>query len=302
MPSKVKSKNQYVKTFLYTSIALIAFAANSVLCRKALGENKIDASGFTIIRLLSGIIILIVILSFTTIIKNKKNIETKGSWYSGAMLFLYAVTFSYAYITLDTGTGALIAFASVQMTIILFSILSGKKLQPTEVIGILIAFTGFVYLILPGVNSPSIEGFILMTIAGIGWGIYTINGQGSNNPLEDTAYNFIRTLPFVLILFLFTMKHINYTSEGVLLAIISGSITSAIGYTIWYMALRGLTKIQSAVVQLLVPIIAAFGGILFVSERITFRLILASVLILGGILTVALGKNYINPPRHENRK
>lgn len=302
MPSKVKSKNQYVKTFLYTSIALIAFAANSVLCRKALGENKIDASGFTIIRLLSGIIILIVLLGFTTIIKNKKNIETKGSWYSGAMLFLYAVTFSFAYITLDTGTGALIAFASVQMTIILFSILSGKKLRSTEAIGILIAFTGFVYLILPGVNAPSIEGFILMTIAGIGWGIYTINGQGSKNPLKDTAYNFIRTLPFVLILFLFTMKHINYTSEGVLLAVISGGITSAIGYTIWYMALRGLTEIQSAVVQLLVPIIAAFGGILFVSERITFRLILASVLILGGILTVALGKNYIKSSRQENRK
>ncbi len=279
-----------MKTFIYTSLALIAFAANSVLCRKALGENNIDASGFTVIRLLSGVIMLMILLGLT---KNKKNKETRGSWYSAGMLFLYAVTFSYAYITLDTGTGALIAFGSVQITIILYSIFSGHKLHWMEGLGTFIAFLGFVYLILPGVNSPSIEGFILMTIAGSAWGIYTLNGLRSKNPLKDTAYNFARTLPFIILLFLFTMKDISYSLEGVLLAVISGAVTSGIGYTIWYIALRDLTNVQSAVVQLLVPALAAFGGVIFVSEVISLRLILASLLILGGILIVTLGKNYI---------
>ncbi len=290
MTSNVKAKNHFLRTFIYTSLALIAFAANSVLCRKALGENKIDASGFTIIRLLSGIIMLMILLGLS---KTKKNNKTKGSWYSGVMLFLYAVTFSFAYITLDTGTGALIAFGSVQITIILYSIFSGHKLHWMEGLGTMIAFSGFVYLILPGVNSPPLKGFILMTIAGIAWGIYTLNGLGSKNPLKDTAYNFVRTLPFLILLFLFTMKDISYSLEGVLLAVISGAVTSGIGYTIWYIALRDLTNVQSAVVQLLVPALAAFGGVIFVSEVISLRLILASLLILGGILIVTLGKNYL---------
>jgi len=294
MTSNVKTSNHFLRTIFYTFMALIAFAANSVLCRKALGDNNIDASGFTIIRLLSGAIVLIIILSLS---KTKKNTETKGSWYSGAMLFLYAVTFSYAYITLDTGTGALIAFGSVQITIILYSIFSGHKLHWMEALGTMIAFSGFVYLILPGVNSPPIKGFILMTIAGIGWGIYTLNGQGSKDPLKDTTYNFARTFPFLILLFLFTMKDISYSLEGILLAVISGAVTSGIGYTIWYIALRGLTNVQSAVVQLLVPVIAAFGGVVFVSEVITFRLSLASLLILGGILVVAVAKNYTKKTR-----
>jgi drug/metabolite transporter (DMT)-like permease len=289
MTSNVKTSNHFLRTIIYTSVALIAFAANSVLCRKALGENKIDASGFTIIRLLSGIIMLLILLGLS---KTRRNKETRGSWYSAGVLFLYAVTFSFAYITLDTGTGALIAFGSVQITIILYSIISGHKMHWMEGLGTMIAFSGFIYLIMPGVNSPSLKGFILMTIAGIAWGIYTLNGLDSKNPLKDTAYNFVRTFPFLILLFLFTMKDISYSIEGILLAVISGAVTSGIGYTIWYIALRGLTSVQSAVVQLLVPVIAAFGGVVFVSEVITFRLSLASLLILGGILVVTLGKKF----------
>jgi len=299
MTYNVKSNNQFLRTFIYTSLALIAFAANSVLCRKALGENRIDASGFTIIRLLSGIIMLMILLGLS---KTKIRKETKGSWYSAGMLFLYAVTFSYAYITLDTGTGALIAFGSVQITIILYSMFSGHKLHWMEGLGTMIAFSGFVYLILPGVNAPPLKGFILMTIAGIAWGIYTLNGLGSKNPLKDTAYNFTRTLPFIILLFLFTMKNISYSLEGILLAVISGAVTSGIGYTIWYIALRGLTNVQSGVVQLLVPALAAFGGVIFVSEVISLRLIFASMLILGGILIVTLGKNYIKKVQSKIRK
>lgn len=280
-----------LKISILTALALIAFAANSILCRLALKENAIDAASFTNLRLLSGVIVLILILKLTT----KKNTNvSKGSWSSSFMLILYAVSFSFAYISLDTGIGALISFGTVQITIILASIISGYRLNIYEWLGTLIAFLGFVYLVLPGVSSPSLKGFILMTLAGIGWGLYTIKGIQSKNPLSDTAYNFIRTLPFVLVLFLLSLHQLHYTKEGILLAIISGSLTSGIGYTIWYMAINGLTKIQTAIVQLLVPIIAAFGGVIFVDEKITFRLSIASILVLGGILVVVLGKKNLS--------
>lgn len=288
--TKIANSNHHVlKTVIFTTIALIAFAGNSVLCRKALGEDKIDASGFTIIRLLSGAIFLMIILNFSN--QNEKP-KTKGNWYSSFILFIYATAFSFAYITLDTGTGALIAFGAVQITIIVLSVISGDKLKWSEALGTLIAFIGFGYLVSPGVNSPSLSGFILMSIAGIAWGIYTIKGQESKNPLRDTSFNFLRTIPFLLILMIFAIRETNYSLEGILLAVISGGITSGIGYTIWYMALLGLTKVQSAVVQLFVPVIAAFGGVLFVSEIITLRLTLSSLLVLGGILIVVLGKNF----------
>ena len=269
-------------------LALIAFAANSVLCRLALGNNSIDAASFTAIRLLSGVLVLLIILR----ISNKNNFSTKGSWFSSIMLFLYAITFSYAYITLDTGTGALILFGSVQITMIMLSVFSGNKLHIAEWAGISIAFTGLVYLVLPGVSTPSFTGFLLMTVAGIAWGIYTLIGRGSTNPLADTAYNFLRTTPFVLILVAITIYNAHYSLDGIILAILSGAIASGMGYTIWYIALGGLTATQAAVVQLSVPVIAAFGGIIFVSEAITLRLTLSASAILGGILLVILGRYY----------
>tara|TARA_B110000305_G_scaffold238353_1_gene303597 strand:+ start:1117 stop:1611 length:495 start_codon:yes stop_codon:yes gene_type:complete len=163
-----------MKIFILTSLALIAFAANSVLCRLALGNNVIDASSFTIIRLLAGAIVLFCIVLFS---KGKTSTTSKGSLLSSFMLFLYAITFSFAYLSLDTGTGALILFGAVQITIIIHTLLSGNKLRPLEWLGVIISFLGFIYLISPGVSSPSIIGFILMTIAGISWGIYTIKGQ-----------------------------------------------------------------------------------------------------------------------------
>jgi len=208
------------------------------------------------------------------------------------MLFLYATTFSYAYISLDTGTGALILFGSVQITMILFSLISGTRLHITEWVGLVISFIGFIYLILPGVTTPSIIGFMLMTAAGISWGIYTLKGRGSKNPLMDTAYNFLRTTPFVALLAIYTINNISYSSTGIALALLSGGVTSGIGYTIWYIALGGLSSTQAAVVQLSVPVIAALGGIIFVSETITFRLTISAAMVLGGILVVVLGKYY----------
>ena len=282
--------NRYLfKIIILTGLALVAFAANSVLCRLALGNEAIDAAGFTIIRLLSGAIILIVIAGTTGKTKGE---TTKGSWAASVMLFLYATTFSYAYISLDTGTGALILFGSVQITMILLSLISGTRLHSTEWAGVIIAFSGFTYLILPGVTAPSVTGFILMTVAGIAWGIYTLKGRGSRNPLMDTAYNFLRTTPFVALLTISTFNNMHYSSEGIILALLSGGITSGIGYTIWYTALGGLSSTQAAVVQLSVPVIAALGGVIFVTEAITIRLTISAAMVLGGISIVILGKYY----------
>ncbi len=190
------------KTLVLTTLALIAFAANSVLCRMALGEQHIDAASFSVIRLLSGAVILMLILSF----KNGARPAARGNWLSASMLFLYAITFSYAYLSLHTGTGALILFASVQITMILFSLFSGNRLHTSEWLGVAIAFAGFVYLVLPGVSAPSLQGFVLMTIAGIAWGVYSLRGRGSQSPLADTAFNFLRTLPFAGLVLVFTLS------------------------------------------------------------------------------------------------
>jgi drug/metabolite transporter (DMT)-like permease len=294
------TKISATKTIFFTACALIAFAANSVLCRLALGDETIDAASFTIIRLLSGAISLLVILRLSSTLGgtnsgtpgNNKASSLKENWIAAFMLFLYAVTFSYAYTTLDTGTGALILFGTVQITIILATIFSGGRLHTAEWIGTLVAFSGFVYLVLPNVSTPSFSGFILMTISGIGWGIYTLKGRGSKNPLADTTKNFYLTIPLVIVLALLTFQNINITTEGILLAIASGAIASGMGYTIWYIALGGLSATQAAVVQLLVPVIAAFGGVIFVSEVISLRLTISATFILGGILIVVLGRYY----------
>ncbi len=293
----VSAHNHLARTIILTALALTAFAANSVLCRLALGDRTIDASSFTVVRLLSGAIVLFLIIK----IKNKSGMLTKGSWSASLMLFLYAITFSFAYITLDTGTGALILFGSVQITMILLSILSGSRLHITEWLGVVISFLGFLYLVLPGVTTPSLPGFILMTVAGIAWGIYTLKGRGSTSPVIDTAYNFLRTIPFVSILAVLTFNQMSYSSTGILLAILSGAIASGIGYAIWYSALRGLSTAQAAVVQLLVPVIAALGGVIFVSEAITLRLTLSAILILGGILLVVLGRYDFEQLRLNNK-
>lgn len=278
-----------MKVTLFTLLALLAFAGNSILCRLALGGNTIDAASFTSIRLLSGILVLGVILK---IIQPKGPVTSKGSWKASFMLFIYAVTFSYAYISLDTGVGALILFASVQITMIMVGLYLGNKLHFAEWFGVIVSFLGFVYLIFPALTTPSLVGFILMSIAGIAWGFYTLAGKNSKRPLSDTTYNFMRTVPLVIVLMAMTIQNITLSPQGIVLAILSGGITSGIGYTLWYMALGGLTAVQAAVVQLLVPVVAALGGVLFADEYLTARLVLSSTIILGGILIVIIGKNY----------
>lgn len=277
-----------MRTLLLTALALCAFAANSVLCRLALGQEAIDAASFTAVRMFSGVFALI----FIIMIQGKAHLgKSAGSWLSSLMLFCYAITFSFAYISLDTGTGALILFGSVQITMILVSIISGHRLLAAEWFGLSIAFAGFVYLVLPGVSAPSLQGFSLMTAAGIAWGFYTLRGRGSDDPLMDTAYNFARTIPLILALVLVSFSNAELSLSGIMYAALSGGLMSGVGYTIWYAALRGLSSTQAAVSQLSVPVIAAFGGVVIVSEPLTLRLEISTLLILSGILVVILS-NY----------
>jgi drug/metabolite transporter (DMT)-like permease len=281
-----------IRTVLLTTLALIAFASNSVLGRAALGDHSIDAASYTGIRLISGALVLYVIVHLN---RTGSRSAARGSWWAALMLFLYAISFSFAYITLETGTGALILFGAVQITMILASLMAGTRLHLAEWLGVATAFGGFVYLVLPGVAAPPLVGFLLMALAGIAWGLYTLKGRGSDHALLDTAYNFVRTAPLALVAAALAIGDMHYSMEGVVLAVVSGAISSGLGYTIWYAALGGLSATQAAVVQLLVPVIASLGGVVFVAEPITLRLVLSALLILGGILLVVLGRRRSRP-------
>ena len=278
------------RTVFLSLLALIAFAGNSVLCRLALTEPSIDPASFTLARLLSGIAALWVLLVLKNIKAPSKSEQANGSWLSAFMLLAYAALFSYAYVSIDTATGALVLFGSVQIALIVISLIKGHKLKLGEYAGVLLALSGFVYLVLPELQKPSLSGFIMMSIAGIAWAMYTVGGQGSSNALRDTAFNFLRTTPLVIVLLFVTLSSFSLTPYGVGLAVASGAITSGLGYAIWYAALPSLTTTQAAVIQLFVPVIAAFGGTLFANEAITLRLTIAAALVLGGIMLVIMAK------------
>ena len=266
---------------------MIAFASNSLLNRLALGKGTIDPVGYTAIRLISGAITLFVI----AFLQGKEERPLlRGSIHSAALLFLYAITFSFAYLSLSAGTGALILFGSVQITMIILALRSGERPHMFEWLGLSLALCGLVYLVLPGLASPSLIGSTLMTVAGIAWGFYTIRGRGSRNPLKDTAGNFVYSVPMILIILAFTFTSVDISSTGALYAALSGALASGIGYVIWYAALRGLTTTRAATVQLSVPVIAAWGGVAFLAEQVSVRLLIAGVLILGGIALALLGR------------
>jgi len=214
--------------------------------------------------------------------KNKEPI-LHGSWVSAVFLFLYAITFSIAYLSLSTGTGALTLFGSVQVTMIVVALRSGERPHLLEWIGLTLALGGLVYLVFPGLEAPSPIGSGLMMVAGIAWGFYTIGGRGSQNPLGDTAGNFVFAVPMVLVILFFSLKNVSVSPYGILYATLSGALASGVGYVIWYAALRGLSTTRAATVQLSVPVIAAWSGVVFLNENMSIRLLVAGVLILGGI-------------------
>jgi drug/metabolite transporter (DMT)-like permease len=276
------------RILFFTAFALVGFAANSVLNRLALGGDAIDASSYIVIRLVSGALMLYVLNSVSK--RNTALILRGVSILPACYLFLYGITFSFAYRSLASGTGAFILFGTVQTTLLTVLLLRGERPHLFEWLGLVMAISGLTHLVFPGLTAPDPLGAFLMLTAGIAWGFYTLKGKGVKDPLEGTAQNFVLSVPMVLLVYIFTFQKAHFTTEGVVYAIMSGTIASGIGYAVWYAALKGLTTTQAALLQLLVPVLAALGGVLFLSETITTRLIVAGVLIIGGVAFALLGK------------
>ena len=267
------------KTVLLTTLAMLAFAANSLLCRVALGQGLIDAASFATLRLFFGAGVLG--LYMYPVWRERGRLP--ADWFAVVSLFLYMVFFSYAYRTLGAATGALILFGAVQLTMFLAALKAGERFAPWSWVGLGLALFGLVYLVLPGVTAPDPVGAAMMTIAGIAWGVYSLLGKRVVDPLEATATNFLMSLPLALLISLVFLGDMHLSTAGVGLAAASGAIASGLGYVIWYSALRGLSASRAATVQLSVPAIAAFAAVLFLSEAISLRLLLASAATLGGI-------------------
>lgn len=276
-----------VRVFALTSVTLVAFAANSVLCRLALGDETIDAATFSGIRLASGAAMLFFICRG---LGRREIFGRGGGWRSAAMLFLYAVPFSFAYLDLSTGTGALILFASVQITMIAAALRAGERLRPLEWGGLGVALAGLLYLLSPGLQAPSLAGSLLMVTAGFSWGVYSLRGRGVADAVAATTDNFIRAVPLVLVVMIALVWRAHVSPRGILLAVASGAFASGLGYVLWYAALRGLSASQAGIVQLSVPVLAAIGGVIFMDETITMRLVLSAVLTLGGVAVAVVAK------------
>lgn len=263
-----------------TLAALVAFAANSLLCRAALGHGLIDAASFTTVRIISGAVVLAIAARLGA------GERTKGSWSSAAALYAYAIAFSFAYRRIPAGAGALLLFGSVQATMIGADLSRGGRPHRAEWIGLLVSLSGLLWLAWPGSASLDPGGSALMATAGVAWGVYSLRGRGTSRPLHVTADNFLRAVPLALMGSAVSGgigAIVGATAMGASLAVISGALTSGLGYVVWYAALQHLTDTRAAIVQLAVPVLAAAGGVAALGESVSARLLAAALLILGGI-------------------
>jgi drug/metabolite transporter (DMT)-like permease len=275
-----------LRTLGLTALALVAFAANSVLCRMALRAELIDPVAFTQLRLIAGALALAPFLIARR--TRVTPLRPRDAWPALA-LFAYAIAFSLAYIALDAGAGALVLFGSVQIAMIGIGAARGARPAAQEWIGLGVALAGLVYLTSPGLSAPPLWAALLMAAAGVAWGVYSILGRGSADPVAATARNFALTAPLVVLLFLAGPEWRGVAPAGLALAVASGALTSGLGYVAWYAALKGLTPASASVVQLATPVIAALGGVALLGEALTLRLVLASALVLGGVLVTVRG-------------
>jgi drug/metabolite transporter (DMT)-like permease len=277
----------FARTITLTSLAMIAFAGNSLLCRAALQYTTIDAASFTTIRLVSGALML------WLIVRVRRGAYTVGGgWLSAFALFAYAAGFSFAYMSLSAATGALLLFGAVQATMIGYGVWAGERLLKLQLVGLVLALGGLAGLLLPGLSAPPLYDSVLMLGAGVAWAIYSLRGKGGGDPTMVTAGNFLRAAPIAVALSILTLSVSSLDTAGIVYAVMSGALASGIGYAIWYTALPALKATYAATVQLSVPVIAAVGGVVVLSEPITVRLVLASVAILGGIALVVLEKQH----------
>jgi drug/metabolite transporter (DMT)-like permease len=268
-----------------TVVAMLAFAGNSLLCRLALKNTHIDAATFTTVRVIAGASALWLIVRL-----RDRAPPRAGNWLSALALFAYACGFSSAYTVLPAGTGALLLFGAVQATMIGYGLWSGERLRGLQLAGLACAFAGLVGLVLPGVSAPSLHGSLLMLGAGVAWGVYSLRGRNAGEATRTTAGNFLRAVPFALVLSGAVLPWMSLDELGICYAIVSGALTSGVGYAIWYTALKGLKATQAATVQLSVPLLAAVGGIALLGEHATPRLLIAGIAILGGIALVIFNR------------
>ncbi len=275
-----------LRIILITLLSLSAFAANSLITRFALEETAIDEASFIMLRVVSGALFLWLFLA----IKKDKKIVQGGTWFAAFALFIYAVSFTYGYGLIAAGTGALLLFGSVQITMTVAGYREGERLNVIQLVGFVLALAGLVILMLPGISAPSFMGAFLMCISGIAWSIYTLQGRGASSPAASTAGNFIKAAPMAILLWLIVYLSTNNTIDlaniGVIYALLSGIVTSGIGYIIWYSVLPELKATQAAIVQLSVPLLVTLAGALLLNEAITLRIIIASMTILIGTILV----------------
>lgn len=270
-----------------TVLALLAFAGNSLLCRAALRDTAIDPASFTLLRIVAGALVLALLVGLRAPAQLRA-----GSWTSAAALFAYAIAFSYAYIGLSAGTGALILFGAVQASMLGWALLRGERFGAVQTLGFVLAIAGLIGLLLPGLSAPPLGAALLMLLAGIAWGVYSLRGRGAGDPTAVTAGNFLRAVPMagaaLAVALLLAPVAVQIDVPGSLYAIASGALTSGLGYAIWYRALPQLRASTAATVQLSVPVITAVAGVVLLSEPLSMRLVLASVAVLGGVALVVL--------------
>lgn len=270
-----------IKLVLLAALAMTAFAANSLLCRMALVETDIDPASFTFWRLVSGALMLTVLV----VMRNQKPLK-EGNLASAVALFVYAAGFSFAYISMTTGAGALLLFGAVQVTMISWGLFKGERMSTLQWGGFLLALVGLILLLLPNAAVPQLSSALMMLAAGIAWGVYSLKGKGAKFPIEATAGNFIRSTPLALVLLLIFWPGGEFHAEGMAYAVASGAIASALGYALWYSILVHIAAIKAATLQLSVPVLAVFAGWLFLDEPVTLRIILSSLAVIGGVAMV----------------
>ena len=262
---------------------MMAFAGNSILCRMALAMTAIDPASFTLIRIVSGAVVLYLLVSW-----RRGIFSVGGNWTSALALFAYAAGFSYAYLSLPAGTGALLLFGAVQASMIGYGLIRGERLDRWQVLGMVMAVMGLVGLLLPGLQAPPLSGSLMMVGAGVAWGIYSLRGRRASSPTVETTGNFVRAVPMAFILGAYGISRAEIDFAGVVYAVGSGAVASGLGYAVWYSVLPRLASTMAATVQLSVPAIAAIAGVIFLHEPITARLLGASAAILGGIAVFIL--------------
>ncbi len=281
------SRSRTLTAIAATVTAMLAFAGNSILCRLALASMSIDPASFTAIRIVSGAVALTLIC---VAVRRNSAIVKRGSWLAAAMLFVYAVCFSYAYVSLGAASGALVLFGCVQGTMIAVALYRGDRPTVVEFLGWFCAIAGLAALLLPGATALSVAAAALMAAAGIAWGVYSILGKKEPDALAATTANFLRSAVFAVPLFAMTFGHSKIETTGLLLAVCSGALTSGLGYVIWYIALTHLTSLRAALVQLSVPAITALGGVMLLAEPVSLRVALSGAAIIGGVLVALLGR------------